>query len=214
MCPINYLTSMYNFSRIYSSPEICTNWEWWVWVLSFIRDTLLITRMQILHSGCWSNQSRDRQTAEVCTTSGPGLLLGDMNSKSPWQDGGQQRITGIILWHWYCHGGKRQWKSHHTSKGKRFIDWNKDVCRYFNLLTLKVTRSLSVKIGGSAKEHVGRNGAKKSLPAPKKLEADSWIQGGKPKPLVQRDGPPGNLKWIFIQHSLQFKSQHLSIAYC
>ena len=58
----------------------------------------------------------------------------------------------------------------------------------------KMTRSLSFKITGSTKEHVSRNGAKKSLPGPRKLDADNWLQEKRTKPTNQKETPTGNIR--------------------
>jgi len=61
----------------------------------------------------------------------------------------------------------------------------------------KVTRSLSFKHPGSSKENnVGRSGAKRSMPSPKKLDASNWFQDSKPKSSHSKEVPPGNLKCL------------------
>ena len=52
-----------------------------------------------------------------------------------------------------------------------------------------MTRSLSVKIGRSSEENGNRSGAKKSLPAPKRIDADSWIQGSRENPSLRKETP-------------------------
>jgi len=55
----------------------------------------------------------------------------------------------------------------------------------------KVTRSFSVKIGKSYEANSNRIGAKKSLPAPKKLDSESWIQADKQS---LRNGTSGKIR--------------------
>ena len=52
-----------------------------------------------------------------------------------------------------------------------------------------MTRSLSVKIGRSSEENGNRSGAKKSLPAPKRIDADSWIQGSRENQSLRKETP-------------------------
>ena len=59
-----------------------------------------------------------------------------------------------------------------------------------------MTRSISFKLGGSTKEHVSRNGAKKSLPGPRKIDADNWLQENKTRPSHQKEVPPGNIRYF------------------
>lgn len=55
--------------------------------------------------------------------------------------------------------------------------------------SFQVTRSLSVKIGRSSEENGNRIGAKKSLPAPKRIDADSWIQGNHKNQTLKKETP-------------------------
>ena len=70
--------------------------------------------------------------------------------------------------------------------------------------TFQVTRSLSVKIGRSSEENGNRIGAKKSLPAPKRIEADSWIQGNHNNQTLKKETPGktrSNTSLIITKHS-------------
>ena len=72
-----------------------------------------------------------------------------------------------------------------------------------------MSRSLSVKLGGSTKETDGRIGAKKSLPAPKKMDADSWIQGGNKKQSLNRENP-GNMRFTLYKYQIfTFVTNHV-----
>ena len=57
-----------------------------------------------------------------------------------------------------------------------------------------MTRSFSVKIGKSSEDNGNRIGAKKSLPAPKKMDSESWIQAGKNNQTL-RNETPGKIRY-------------------